>query len=259
MTSASAARRSNDRSPRHCRTAWPPSETTQRKTPRVSTRANTSAAHLRLAVIRQQLQPGQQPAPATDAARACAGTERALPLTLPGPAHALHGLSETERYAFEVNGYIVIEDMIAPQQVAEMSAAFDAVGHDIITLRTLRTVSGGSDMIALSRGMAALEGTQGRGDTGELMQWPDPWCQPFRDLLSHPRTVRIMLDLVGEGFHYSSATVSMKSTISYWHPRFSVYLERVWYVLAQGITMEKGTEGHLMHGGCEFSSILRPI
>ena len=35
----------------------------------------------------------------------------------------------------------------------------------------------------------ALKGKQGRGDIGNLhhsfLGWPEPWCQPFRDLLSH--------------------------------------------------------------------------
>eukprot|EP01050_Picozoa_sp_SAG11_P021204 SAG11_NODE_3725_length_2260_cov_6.142527_1_plen_291_part_00 len=128
----------------------------------------------------------------------------------------LQGLSETERYAFEVNGYLVIEDMLSDEQLAKMNAAFDAVGDELIKIRPR------DDTGTLSRGAAALEGTQGRGDTGELMQWPDPWCQPFRELLSHPRTVKIMLDIVGEGFHYSTAN---------------------------GITMDAGAEGHLMHGG----------
>ena len=54
------------------------------------------------------------------------------------------------------------------------------------------------------------------------MQWPDPWCQPFRKLLSHPPAVRLMLDLIGEGFHYHQAN---------------------------GITMTSGAEGHTLHGG----------
>ena len=106
--------------------------------------------------------------------------------------------------------------MLTAAQLAEMNAAFDAC-DDIIQRRDF-----GDEEGSLSRGSTALAGSHGRGDTGELMQWPEPWCFPFRELLTHPRTVRIMLDLVGEGFHYSSAN---------------------------GITMETGAEGHMMHGG----------
>ena len=110
----------------------------------------------------------------------------------------------------------VLEGMLTAAQLAEMNAAFDAC-DDIIQRRDF-----GDEEGSLSRGSTALAGSHGRGDTGELMQWPEPWCFPFRELLTHPRTVRIMLDLVGEGFHYSSAN---------------------------GITMETGAEGHMMHGG----------
>ena len=54
------------------------------------------------------------------------------------------------------------------------------------------------------------------------MHWPEPHCQPFRQLLTLPRMVRIMLDLVGPGFHLSSAN---------------------------GIVMDAGAEGQRMHGG----------
>ena len=75
----------------------------------------------------------------------------------------------------------------------------------------------------LSGEVAQLQG-EGlrRGDTGELMEWPEPHCLPFRRLLSLPQAVRILLDLVGPGFHYSSAN---------------------------GIIMDKGSEGITMHGG----------
>jgi hypothetical protein len=54
------------------------------------------------------------------------------------------------------------------------------------------------------------------------MHWPQPHCQPFRQLMTLPRMVRIMLDLVGPGFHLSSAN---------------------------GIVMDAGAEGQRMHGG----------
>ena len=54
------------------------------------------------------------------------------------------------------------------------------------------------------------------------MAWPEPFCQPFRRLLCLPRMVRVMLDLVGPGFHHSSAN---------------------------GIVMDAGAEGQRMHGG----------
>ena len=137
--------------------------------------------------------------------------------SLPSPSESaaaagLHGLTAAERYYFEVNGMLVIPDMIEPQLLAELNDSVDAC----------------ADRLQFSQKLAGdvslLQGEQGqrRKDTGDLMSWPAPWCEPFRRLLSHRRAVRILLDLVGPGFHYSSAN---------------------------GIIMDKGAEGITMHGG----------
>ena len=65
-------------------------------------------------------------------------------------------------------------------------------------------------------------GTHGRGDIGGILTWPEPWCQPFRDLLSHPPALRYMLELIGNGFRYGNAN---------------------------GISMTTGAEGCILHGG----------
>ena len=128
-------------------------------------------------------------------------------------ASSLHGLSLAERYYFETQGFLVIENIVPPQLLAKLNCAVDACSH--VIERTAAKLSGQGDV-------PALQGDFGRGDTGELMEWPSPHCQPFRDLLSLPRMVRIMLDLIGPGFHHSSAN---------------------------GIVMDAGAEGQTMHGG----------
>ena len=130
------------------------------------------------------------------------------------PGGGLHGLSQSERYFFETQGFLVIPDVLSRQQLDEMNAAFDAMdATGSIPRRTGGERKGG---------LPELEGEFGRGDTGELMAWPEPHCEPFRRLLSLPRTVRVMLDLIGPGFHYSSANA---------------------------IVMDVGAEGQQLHGG----------
>ena len=141
---------------------------------------------------------------------ASAAAAAALPSPSESAATGLHGLTAAERYYFEVNGYLVVPDMIEPQLLAELNDSVDAC----------------ADRLQFSQKLAGdvslLQGEQSRKDTGDLMSWPAPWCDPFRRLLSHRRAVRILLDLVGPGFHYSSAN---------------------------GIIMDKGAEGITMHGG----------
>jgi hypothetical protein len=137
-----------------------------------------------------------------------------LPTTSQAAAPGLLGLSEAERYFFELYGYLVVPDILTPAQVAEMNAAADACSE--------HTQRRDSPDKKLSGDVGRLQGEIGRIDTGELMQWPEPHCEPFRRLLSHRPAVKILLDLVGPGFHHSSAN---------------------------GIFMDRGAEGITMHGG----------
>ena len=118
-----------------------------------------------------------------------------------------------EKYFFDVNGYLVVEAILTPEQVAALNEAIDH-NPDKIRLR--------KGDLSLSHDAPALTGTHGRGDIGGILAWPEPWCQPFRDLLSHPPALRYMLELIGNGFRYGNAN---------------------------GISMTAGAEGCILHGG----------
>ena len=112
--------------------------------------------------------------------------------------------------------------MLTAGQVAVLNEAIDH-NRDRIRLRQGdQSLTGGSPVLA---------GRHGRGDIGGILSWPQPWCRPFRDLLSHLPTMRYMLALCGDGFHYGNAN---------------------------GITMTAGAEGCTLHGGdvVRFSSHL---
>ena len=161
--------------------------------------AGTATCTRRLQALRDVHNPVAPPACSADPA---ASTAAANP--------ELHGLTESERFFFELNGFLVIPGILSPKQLVELNQSVDHCTDHI------------TPSAKLSGDVSALQGELQRGDTGEFMRWPEPWCQPFRSLLSHPKTVRIMLDLVGPGFHYSSAN---------------------------GILMDQGSEGITMHGG----------
>ena len=118
-----------------------------------------------------------------------------------------------EKYFFDVNGYLIVEDILSPEQVHALNQAIDN-NQDKIRLR--------EGELSLSHGSPALEGTHGRGDIGGILNWPKPWCQPFRDLISHPPALRYMLELIGNGFRHGNAN---------------------------GISMTTGAEGCILHGG----------
>ena len=122
-------------------------------------------------------------------------------------------MDDEERYFFDLNGYLVVENALSSEEVAACNEAIDRNAHRI------RERSGEQSLSGKSR---SLKGLQGRGDLGGMLTWPKPWCQPFRDLLAHPSIVPYLNEVLREGFR----------------------LDHVY-----GIIMRKGTEGHVLHGG----------
>ena len=130
-------------------------------------------------------------------------------------------MTESERYLFDLNGYLVVEDMLMPEQVRALNEAIDHNPDQIRIREGELALSGGAERHG-AKPSPFLEGAHGRGDIQGILDWPEPWCQPFRDLLSHPAAVRYMLEMIGNGFRY---------------------------VNANGISMTEGNEGHVFHGG----------
>ena len=122
-------------------------------------------------------------------------------------------MDDEERYFFDLNGYLVVENALSSEEVAACNEAIDRNADRIRERPEEQSLSGKS---------RTLRGQQGRGDLGGMLTWPRPWCQPFRDLLAHPNIVPYLNELLREGFR----------------------LDHVY-----GIIMRKGTEGHVLHGG----------
>lgn len=122
-------------------------------------------------------------------------------------------MNDHEKYSFDINGYIIARGILSPEQVAALNEAIDN-NQDSVRLR--------EGDLSLSHGSPALKGTHGRGDISGILRWPQPWCQPFRDLLSHPPALRYMFGLIGNQFRYGNAN---------------------------GISMTEGAEGCVLHGG----------
>ncbi len=119
-------------------------------------------------------------------------------------------MNDHEKFFFDLNGYLVVEDVLTDEDLAACNEAIDR-NADRITEEESHL-----------RGHAALTGTRVRGDIWDILTWPGPWCQPFRDLLAHPRILPYLTELLREGLR----------------------LDHVY-----GIVMTKGAEGLQLHGG----------
>jgi len=122
-------------------------------------------------------------------------------------------MTEDEKYLFDINGYLVVRDVLSK---ADIQSANEAIDHhaDQIKERT--------GDASLSGGSQALKGETGRGDLGGLLGWEKPWCDPFRTMLSHPKIVPYLNVILGSGFRLDHR--------------------------GGLISMRKGAEGHTLHG-----------
>ena len=122
-------------------------------------------------------------------------------------------MNEEELYLFDLNGYLVVEQVLTAAEVDEANAAIDRHA-DGINIRL--------GDLSLSGESTTLDGTTGRGDLGGMLGWEKPWRDVFRHMLSHPRIVPCLNQIVGPGFRMDHS------------PGL--------------ITMRKGAEGCTLHG-----------
>jgi hypothetical protein len=120
-------------------------------------------------------------------------------------------MNDEEKYLFDLNGFLVLPQVLSPDEVRR--------GNEAIDRHAGRMKEIGR---SLARESVALQGTSRRLDLGGMLAWERPWCEPFRELLVHPRIRPLLSELLG-------------------NPR-----------LDHGpmlIAMDKGNGGHYLHGG----------
>jgi hypothetical protein len=130
-------------------------------------------------------------------------------------------MTDYEKWLFDVQGYLHIPGALTPDQVTRMNAAIDA-HHDSIHIRTAEQSLDGREKSQGRRSAEKLKGVHGRGDFGGYLFWDRPWCDAFREVIAPAQILRLLLGTVG--------------------PRFRL-------TATAGITMTKGSEGFILHGG----------
>lgn len=125
-------------------------------------------------------------------------------------------MNDREKFLFDLKGYLVLEDVLTPEEVLAANAAVDRHA-DLISDREP----------GLSGGAAPLEGRTGRGEfRRNPLAFERPWCEPFRRMLAHPRVIDVFNEVLGPGFRLDHGPGLIR--------------------------MVRGTEGHQLHGGMTF-------
>ena len=102
-------------------------------------------------------------------------------------------MTEAERYLFDLNGYIIIRNVLTPDEIAAAHAAIDAHEHEAIARsdETLRNAVEGSPMYGSG---------PPRLDLGGIFEWGAQESAVFKSILAHPRLVPLFHGILGKGY-----------------------------------------------------------
>ena len=83
-------------------------------------------------------------------------------------------MNDTEKFLFDLQGFIVVRDFLSQREVKTLNDAFDA-NWDQRREDPIGDPSGN------------MAGRDKRGLFTDMLTWEQPHCRPFRDLLAHPK------------------------------------------------------------------------
>mmetsp|Transcript_3012 Transcript_3012/g.4253 ORF Transcript_3012/g.4253 Transcript_3012/m.4253 type:complete len:428 (-) Transcript_3012:15-1298(-) len=127
-------------------------------------------------------------------------------------------MTDDERYLFDLNGFVIIRNVLTPDEIAAANAAIDRKQSGMIERS--------EDTPALRN---AMKGTSfygngtGRKDLGGVLEWELEDSEVFKSILAHPRLVPLFHGILGKGYR----------------------MDHLPFVIAQ----DQGAEGFALHGG----------
>lgn len=122
---------------------------------------------------------------------------------------------ERLRYIFDLNGYVILRNVLTKQEVAACNTA--------ITQRAEKMQERWSEGVRNTKTDSPLRRSKGRKDLGGVLAWRDVEHDAFRRILVHPELRPLYTMLLGKGYR----------------------LDHQPFVISQ----EKGSEGFHLHGG----------
>src|SRR5688572_21861488 len=97
-------------------------------------------------------------------------------------------MTEREKFWYDTMGYLVVRDFLSPEEVDRLNEAFDANRDKMV-----------EDGNSNTGNSTTLKGHK-RGMFTGMLAWEHPWCDPFRDLLAHPKARPYLDTLHGKGW-----------------------------------------------------------
>lgn len=125
-------------------------------------------------------------------------------------------MTEDEKYLFDLNGFLVVRNVLSAEDVAAANRAIDKHQSEMNERisKDIRNAKPGTPMYGSG---------PGRKDLGGVLEWDLEDSKVFKSILAHPKLVPRFHALLGKGYR----------------------MDHLPYVIAQ----DKGAEGFHLHGG----------
>lgn len=98
-------------------------------------------------------------------------------------------MTDREKFLFDVQGFLVVLGFLSPGEVERLNKAVDANEDKIVADRNVNI-----------DGSSTLAGTGKRRILNDLLVLDHPWCEPFRELLAHPKLLPYLNTMLGVGW-----------------------------------------------------------
>lgn len=103
-------------------------------------------------------------------------------------------MTDEEKFLFDVQGFLVVPGFLTAGEVGRLNEAVDA---------NLERIT--DDANVNLGGSQTLAGTRKRQMLDDLLRLDQPWCQPFRELLAHPKLLPYLNTMLGPGWKMDHA------------------------------------------------------
>ena len=104
-------------------------------------------------------------------------------------------MTEAERYLFDLNGFLIIRNVLNPDEILQ--------ANDAIAKRQENMIERNDSALRNAVPGTAFYGSgPGRKDLGGVLEWGDE-SQAFKRILAHPRLVPLFHGILGKGEEYN--------------------------------------------------------
>jgi len=108
-------------------------------------------------------------------------------------------MNDREKFMFDLQGFLKVENFLTLLEVQELNYAFDANWDKAIPDPN-------------SHPDGDMAGDIPRDFFSGMLTWDKPWCQPFRELLAHPKLLPYLNTMFGRGWKMDHAPFMLAAT-----------------------------------------------